>query len=136
MPSPLLGDALLITSVALPVGANTVTSAGIDLQTDANSQFLPNGELLVSAPALTVTQLPNTQTIQYSVVTSANANMSNPTVVDLNGMTQTGAGGAGAAASSFRFKPASNTQRYIAIRAVNSGSGDCSSASVTMQLVF
>jgi hypothetical protein len=61
-------------------------------------------------------------TMKYDVVTSASSDMSSPTVVALTILTQTGAGGAGAAAASQRFRLPTNCQRSIGVRGTKSTS--------------
>lgn len=137
MSRPHLADALLQASIALPNGAATVVSPAIDLQVlDGSSEFQAQTELRVAVPALTVTQLPNTQTMTYDVIESANADLSSPVVVAAGVFVQTGSGGAGAVVGSFRYRPASNASRYLGYRATNSGSGNCSSVSAVGNLVF
>jgi len=49
-------------------------------------------------------------------------------------LVQTGAGGAGAAAATARFAIPSDCERYVRVTATNSGTGDASGASMTVNL--
>lgn len=134
---PLLADAQLKVSTALPTGASAVSqAAGIDLVNSVNGDFVAEAELLITAPAVTTGMLGDAATIKYDVITSANADLSSPTVVAATVLTQTGAGGAGAAAATKRFALPSDVQRYVGIKATKSAAGDASSVSMICQLVF
>lgn len=146
--SPILQDALLVSTVTLPAGATTTNGNGINLNNNSAAgefsaagagDFCPSmeGELLINAPALTATQLPNTDTITYNVMSSQNANLSSPTTVVAGILVQTGASSAGAAAAQARYRPPTNAQQYFFLQAVGSASGvAASNASATMGLVF
>ena len=49
---------------------------------------------------------------------------------------QTGAGGVGAAAATAQLALPSGVNRYVRVKATNSGSADASAKSLTAQLVF
>lgn len=138
MSRPSVSDAQLSKSTALPTGASSVTQAsGLDINQTTNGDFLvPTCELLISAPAVTTGMLADAATIKYDVVTSANSDLSSPTIIAATVLTQTGAGGAGAAAASVRFALPSDVKRYVGVKATKSGAGDASSVSVTAQFVF
>jgi hypothetical protein len=50
-------------------------------------------------------------------------------------LTQTGAGGAGAAAAEVRYKFPTTVNRYVRVRAIKSAAGDASALSLTEKLV-
>ena len=75
-------------------------------------------------------------TLIYDIVTSASSDLSGPTVVRSAIITQTGAGGAGAAAASKRFRLPTDCQRYVGVKVTKSASGDASSLSATLSLLF
>lgn len=127
------GDALLQKTKALPNGAAAITSDAIDLGQGAN---IEKHEFVISAPALTTAQLPNTQTMTYALVTSPNANLSSPTVINASALVQTGADGAGAAAADVALRLPTVCDRYVGVKATKSGAGDASAASVTIALKF
>ena len=131
-----VSDALLRQTKALPASAAAITTDAIDLGHGTNGQNVAEHEFVLDAPALTVGELPNAQTMIYAIVTSANADMSSPTVVNAAFVTQTGADGAGAAAVEKRFRLPSDCQRYVGIRATKSGAGSAATASVTLSLKF
>jgi hypothetical protein len=129
-------DGNLSVTRALPSGASAVTSNGIDLGEGATGTFVTPSEFLLEAPAVTTAMLGDAATIRYDVVTSASADMSSPVVLQTGILTQTGAGGAGAAAASKRFRVPTDTLRYVAVRATKSATGDASTVSMTLSLRF
>lgn len=131
-----LQDRTLTITQALPNGAATVSSAGIDLEsTPVTADFVPHVEFTVTIPALTVTELADTQTITYSVETSAASNFSSPTVLISSLAVQTGAGGIGSLGSVKRFQVATDSQRYIRVKAVKTGASNASTSSMIFRLV-
>jgi len=135
MTRPLLADAALLVTKALPNGAAATTSDAIDLG-DASGDFRAATELLIKAPALGATPLPDTKTMTYQIIGSSASNLSGATILADQVLVQTGADGAGAAAAEARWRPPSNAPRYIAVKATGSASGDASGSSFTAQLVF
>jgi hypothetical protein len=129
-------DALQKVTKALPNGAASVTSDALDTQNSTRGNFQARCELLISAPALVVGDLGDGATMKYDVVESANADLSSPTVVAKEVLVQTGAGGAGAAAATARYRIKSDTKRYVGVKATNSAAGDASDKSLTAELVF
>lgn len=134
--SNLLVDAALVKTRALPNGAASVTSDGIDLMNSANGDFKADCELIVNAPALVVGDLADAATMTYDIVHSVNSDMSSPATLLDNVITQTGAGGAGAAAAELNVRLPSDVRRYVAVKATNSGAGDASDKSVTITPKF
>jgi hypothetical protein len=89
----------------------------------------------LSAPALIVTQLPNSATATYFIQTSPDN--SSWTTIYAAVITQTGASGAGAAAATARSRLPVECARYVRAGVTTASSpGDCSGASMTLQLVF
>jgi hypothetical protein len=129
-------DGNLTRTRALPSGASAVTTDSIDLGEGPSGTFVTPCELNISAPAVTTAMLANAATIIYDIVTSANADLSSPTVVAKEVLVQTGAGGAGAAAATKRFRFTTDVQRYVGVRATKSATGDASTVSMTISLVF
>lgn len=129
-------DNLLNRSKALPVGATTVVADAIDLQQSTNGSFLANVEFLLNAPLLTAAELPDTKTIIYSVLASANADMSAPDVIHAACITQTGDGVNGAAAAEFKFRVNSETKRYVSVKAVGVATVAASAKSLTLKPLF
>jgi hypothetical protein len=131
-----LQDASLNNSIALPAAPGTVTSAVLDTGTLTGlSAQLAECEALLSAPVLTTAQLPDGKTATYSVMGGATADALTSLVG--SAIVQTGAGGAGAAAATYRFKLPSNCPRYLAVQVVTGAlAGDCHLASAALQLLF
>jgi len=126
-------DADLIKTKALPAAAGSVQTAGIYIK--PGGDFLGPAELLISAPALNTTQLPDTETMTYIVEESDDDSTYN-TLHD-NALVQTGAGGAGAAAATVKVGLPTDVKKYVRVKATGSTSiGDCSGASVTMSLLM
>lgn len=130
-----LVDAALKLTLALPNGAATTTSTGLDLG-DSSGDMRADVEVRLSLPALGVTPLADAKTMKIQVLGSANSDLSSPTILADQVLIQTGAGGVGAAAIATRYKPASNCPRYIFFKATGSASGDASASVLTAQLVF
>lgn len=130
-------DNSLIKTKALPNGANTIYTDGIDLGSlSGRGARLADFELIIDAPALVVGDLADAATMKYTVETDDDSAFGSVTTLFADILVQTGAGGAGAAAASKRLRLPSNCERYVRIKAVNSGAGDASDKSVTMSLVF
>lgn len=134
-----LRDMLAKLTVALPNGAATVyATPGIDTgKVTSFGQQLANMEFLLSAPALVVGDLGDAATMKYSIVTDTVDPIDGSSVAlytDI--LTQTGAGGAGAAAATVRFKLPTNASRIIGLKVVNSGAGDASDKSATLEVLF
>lgn len=127
-------DVGLTKSVDLPNGAATTNSAAIDLGENNRSDFVADCEVIISAPALSVTLLPDTQTVTYSLRQSPNANLSGDSELAAGQILQTGAGGAGAAAATRRFRLPTNVQRYVFLRCVKTGAADASGAAAEVSL--
>jgi len=137
---PYLTDASLSTTTALPSSANTaVTGAATDTLNSSYADTAQRMEWEIDAPALNTTQLPNNAMMSYAVVMSASSNMGSPVLIYDNVIQQTGAGGAGAAAATARFRlpfqpgGQNSTLRYLAIRATGAnGNANCAASSYTL----
>lgn len=136
MPAPNVKDAELIETKALPNGAGSTNTDAFDLGMGEQGQFAANCELVIDAPALVVGDLADAATMKYSVQMDSDAGFGSPTTIYPDVITQTGAGGAGAAAASRRVRLPTNCERYVRVRATNSASGDASDKSMTVSLVF
>lgn len=131
-----LKDKVLKGSKTLPNGAATATLATfLDLEHGSRGDFLANCELLLSAPALNSTQLSDGKTMIYSILESDSSDGSNPTVLGAI-LTQTGAGGVGAAAATATYRPRVDSKRYVGFKAVGSTTGDATAATATLEIVF
>lgn len=139
MPLGYLKDVALQVTRALPNAATTVKpAAGLDIgPITSQGQFAPciEGELLLEAPALTVTELPNAATVIYDIIESANADLSSSTIVAKAAITQTGSGGAGAVAATFRHRPKIGSARYLGFQATGVAATLAATATGTMSYV-
>src|SRR5262245_20059918 len=100
-----LKDVQLKNTRALPsAAAPTVDGAAIDLGHGASGDLVANAELKISAPAVNTTMAPDTRTFTYSVIHSDNADLSSPAIINSACIVQTGAAGAGAAATSITMR--------------------------------
>jgi len=126
---------LATESKALPNGTGTVYSDPIDLG-NVNGRPPAGIELKISAPALTTADLPDGETMLYQIQHAADAAFTSPASLYGVVLTQTGAGGAGAAAATKRIQPPSDCGRYVRVAATNSGAGDASDKSVTLDLLW
>jgi hypothetical protein len=138
-----LQDANLIATGALPNGAAAILSSSIDMGNSTFADVEFRGEFVLTAPALTVGQLANAATMTYDIIMASNAALTAGVQTIYPGvLVQTGAGGAGAAGNTFRFKlpeepgGAGATLRYIGFRATNSGAGNASPVSGTLAINF
>lgn len=121
------------TDVALPTADGTSYSTTIDLgDIDMADE---NVELNITVPDLTVTHLPNADTLTVSVLAGA---ATDPTAVIADAVAvYTGAGGAGASGSSTRFKLPSTCPRYVRVKFVAAGgTGDMSAVDAVVGLRF
>lgn len=125
-------DAELSKAVALPNGAATTNSAGINLQ--SGGDLYADCEVIISAPALNATLLPNTQTVTYSLRQSPNADLSSDSVLAADQILQTGADGAGDVAKAKRFRLPTDVQQYIFLRCVKTGAADATGASAELSI--
>ncbi len=136
--SPSVRDAALKISRALPNGAATVyASPGIDLG-KVTSQGTNPGEMefLLSAPAVDTTQCPDAKTLKYSILLDTVDPIDGSSVAEYTDLiTQTGAGGAGAAAATKKFRIRSDANRIVGFKIVGSASGDASGVSATLELL-
>jgi len=133
-------DASFVETKALGTADGTVATDGMDLGAlSARGARLEQGdcELKIEAPALNTTQLPNADTNTYSIETDEDVAFGSPKVLADKVIVQTGAGGAGAAAVTARFRLPSDCERYVRVKSVLAGgTGDCSGASMTASLLF
>lgn len=121
------------TDVALPTADGTSYSATIDLGHAGYKG--ENYELEITVPDLTVTHLPNADTLTVSVLAGT---ATDPTTVIADAVAvYTGAGGAGATGSTTRFRLPSNCDRYIRVKFVAAGgTGDMSAVDAVVGLRF
>jgi hypothetical protein len=129
-------DTALKVTKALPNGAATVYSDGIDLGHGTKGDFLAEVEVKISAPALTTGQQPDAKTLTYTIQHDDAAAFG--TVADLypGVIVQLGAGGAGAAAATFTARLPVDVKRYVRVKAVGSATGDASAASLTFEVLL
>jgi len=132
-----LKDKELRETLTLPNGAATTNSDPIQLhdQDDALKTFVANCELRLKVPALGATPLPDGQTITYSIQQSDTADFASADTIS-GGVVQTGAGGAGAAATEIRIRPPTNVKKYVRARAVKTGAANASTAAATFEVLF
>ena len=129
-------DRELIKAFALPNGAATTVSAGIDLQNSTIGEFEAGIEVEIEAPSLSTAQLPDTKTMIYDLYHDTASGFGSEVLLASAVVTQTGASGAGAAAATNKVRLPSNVKRYIRAKATNSGTGNASAASANLQLLF
>ncbi len=133
---PQLTDALLTKTFALPGGAATSYSGAFKVN-EPGYEFTPgNAELLVEAPALTTGQLPDGQTVAYSLEQSLDEAFTTPVALYGVLFTQTGAGGAGAAAANDRVRLPLDVLPYVRLKAVKTGAASAAAKSASIKFVF
>lgn len=132
-----LKDALLKVTKALPNGANTTTTDALDTGVGSRGDQPGNVELLLTVPDLTLTQLPNTKTMTFSILCSDSADLSNPTVIAPSVVIQTGVTGTDPLPGvTFRFRMPREGKRYWGAKCVGVATADCSASSYTLEMVF
>jgi hypothetical protein len=121
------------TDVALPTADGVSYSATIDLG-DVDSVG-ENHELLITVPDLTVTHLPNADTLTVAVCAGA---ATDPTALIADSIEVfTGAGGAGASGATTRYRLPSDCPRYVRVRfTAAGGTGDMSAVDAVVGLRF
>ena len=129
-------DASLKKTTALSADAAATNSAGIDLLHSTKGIVPGDMELLITAPAMAVGELANTETLTYALIHDTDSAFGSPVVLLDNLIVQTGAGGAGAAAATKQIRLPSNTNRYIRVRVTATEDKDKSAKSFVSQLVF
>ena len=130
-----LVDATLRKVFALGTADGTTQSAAIDLGRVLTARgHHPEGlEIEIEAPALTTTELPDADTATYSIEMDTVSNFASPTVVEDTVIVQTGAGGAGAAAQTNRFRLPLDLEQFVRVKCVLAGgTGDCSGKNCTV----
>ena len=95
-------DDNFIATKALPNGATTIYSAGLDLGALSDQGHrVAECEVLISAPALATAALPDTKTMTYSIQHDSDSAFGTAADLAPSVLVQTGASGAGAAAATF-----------------------------------
>lgn len=130
-----LADAELTLTKALPNGAASIVTDGIDLGHGSRGDFLAACELLIQAPALAVGDLANDDTMTYIVEHDDDAAFGTVATLIDKVIVQTGAGGAGAAAAEKRVRLPVDVKRYVRVKVTNSDAGDASDKEVTVKLL-
>ena len=129
-------DASVKKTRALPNGAATVVSEGIALGHGSRGDHLADVELEITAPAVDVNDLANGATMTYDVYHDTAADFGSEALLLDNVVTQTGAGGAGAAAQTKAVRLPVDVNRYVRVKVTNSGVGDASDKTATIRLKF
>lgn len=128
-------DAFLTVTKALPNGAGSVTTDGIYLGNSPSGDFLANCELEITAPALTTAQLPDTNTMTYTIEHDTDSAFGTVATLQSGVLVQTGAGGAGAAAATARFRLPLGVKPNIRVKVTKTGTGNASTVSTTVKLL-
>ena len=129
-------DAALKVTKTLPASNTTGYSSGLDLGHGLKGDFLANAEVLISLAAVATGELADAATHKVSLQHDDDSAFG--TVADLYAdiLTQTGAGGAGAAATTVQVRLPVDVKRYIRLKIVKSDNHDASAKSATMELVL
>jgi hypothetical protein len=138
MPAPRFADNELIETRALPNGAATVNGAAIEVGCGTPDDFPVNCEFKIAAPAVGNSVFADGGTIKYSIVTDDVNTFDSDIVATLlpDVLTQTAAGGAGAAAADWQGRiPISGVRKYVGLKIVKSNSGNASTLDATFSLL-
>jgi hypothetical protein len=119
------------TVTLLAAGANT---ASFDLE-QAVGGDVERVVFELAGPALTTAQLTDAKVVTYALQDSAD-NSSWAAVDPAISTTQTGAGGAGAAAKTVRFRLPANTRRYVRIAQTATATPGTLTAAMVAKLLF
>lgn len=122
-------------AAALPNGAASTNSDTFDLGVGAKGDVPGTFEVEIVAPALATGVLGDGATMTYDIYHDTASDMSSEAKLLTAGI-QTGAGGAGAATATYRFRLPIDTNRYIRVKATNSAAGDASGSDMSVRLVF
>lgn len=121
---------------ALPNGAATIYTDGLDLGHTENG-IPPAGAMLeIVAPALAFADLGDAATMKYDVQCDTDSAFGSAQTLAKEVVVQTGAGGAGAAAQTVLYAIPPHAERYLRVAVTNSAAGDASDKSVIANLVF
>tara|TARA_R110002126_G_scaffold198538_2_gene346143 strand:- start:3366 stop:3773 length:408 start_codon:yes stop_codon:yes gene_type:complete len=127
-----LQDSNFISTVTLlAAGANTAT---FDLE-QVTGGDIEKIVFELAGPALLTAQLTDAKVVTYTLQDSAD-DSSFAAVDPLITTTQTGAGGAGAAAKTIRFRLPANTRRYVRIAQTATATPGTLTASMVAKLLF
>ena len=114
-------DADLTVPATIPATATDAFTADINLGTNSKAFLTEEHELEIAFPAFTVGQLANNANVTAVVL---NGPAASPTGTALGiSRVVTGAGGVGAAATSFRVRLPANTQQFLRVKFTPSASG-------------
>lgn len=132
-----LRDTSLRITRALPASASSsVNSDAIDLGHSTRGDVLADFELLVTAPAVNTTMAPDTRTFTYSLQHDDDPAFGTAVTIQPALITQTGAGGAGAAGATARFRLPTDCRRYVRlVVAAGASTGNASTVSATLEVV-
>ena len=123
-------------TVALPNGAATVYTAGLDLGHTENGIPPAGSYLEIAAPLLAFADLGDAATMKYDVQCDTDSAFGSPTTLAKEVVVQTGAGGVGAALQTVLFAIPPHAERYLRVAATNSAAGDASDKTLAANLVF
>jgi hypothetical protein len=118
-------DATLSVSATIPSTATNAFTGDINLGTNSKGFFPENTEMEISFPAFTVAQLADGATVTALVVNGATEA---PTATLGISRVVTGAGGAGAPATTFHVRLPPETLQYLRVRFTTSGTGAAGTA--------
>lgn len=129
-------DAALKVTKALPASNTTAVTDGIDLGHGLKGDFLANAELLISVEAVATGLLGNAATHKFSVEHDTDPAFGTAVPLALEILTQTGAGGVGAAAASTRFRLPVDVKRHVRVKCTKSDNVNASTKTFSAQLLF
>lgn len=128
-------DVELKETKALPAGAASTTSDAINLGVSSRGVVPGNIELLMTYPDLTLAQLPDTKTMTYVLLGSANSDLSSPSVSETI-VTQTGATGTDPCpGGTIRRRPPADGPKYWGLKATGVATADGSASTMSIEVV-
>lgn len=128
-------DVELKETKALPASDGTVVTTAIDLMNSSRGYFLGDIDCIITAPALSTSELPDADTATYKLEESADDSSFSDLLTSV--IAQVGASGAGAAAATKTIRLPKKVKRYVRLSVTTAGtSGDCSGKSMTLELAM
>jgi hypothetical protein len=124
---------------ALPDGAATTYSTGIDLGIAASSpnDFLAQVELELTCPTLAVGAMADADTLLFALITDDALPLdASSTVLIERLVTLTGAGGVGATGFTKKVRIPTDVLKYVGWKAIKTGTGDASGVEATSKAKF
>jgi hypothetical protein len=135
LPAQNLEDSSVNVSATLPTGTASANTGSIRLASSSGVN-LTNVDYSAELPAQLTAGLPDGVKLTVDIKYSANADLSSPATLYPGFIVQTGAGGAGAAATSKKFRIPSDISGYLFASVTGSASTNAATGSLALKAKF